>query len=282
MRQPAEGTGCSLKDFCSHHSESFDERFDHIRAENLLNDVEELVATFGCMNEQKVAYVAYKLTEEAKRWWQDKKVVLVANLGLETAISWEVIRLEFNRYFFPRVVQEVKAREFLDLVQEGMLVIEYAAKFLQLSCFGLYLILTEEKKVKKFERGLNSHIRIMMSYFDIQDFSQLVNRASIYKESLKENAVEYADQKRRVQGTGTSVRGAGPAKRMAMGSFPPQRSQGCTSGNPPILSQKNQTSKLCQKCNRVHWGPCRMATGTCYRCGQFGHFCKNYVGKGVA
>jgi hypothetical protein len=23
-RQPAEGTGCSLKDFCSYHSESFD------------------------------------------------------------------------------------------------------------------------------------------------------------------------------------------------------------------------------------------------------------------
>ena len=81
-RQPIEGIGCSLKDFCSHHSESFDERGDHIRTENWLNDVEELLATLGCMNEQKVAYAAYKLTEEAKCWWQDKKVVLVANLGL--------------------------------------------------------------------------------------------------------------------------------------------------------------------------------------------------------
>ena len=77
----------------------------------------------------------------------------------------------------------------MDLVQG----IEYAAKFLQLSCFGLYLISTEEKKLKKFERGLNSHIRIMMSCFNIRDFSQLVDRASIYEESLKENVVEYAD-----------------------------------------------------------------------------------------
>jgi hypothetical protein len=50
-------------------------------------------------------------------------------------------------------------------------VIEYAMKFLHLSCFGLYLISTEEKKAKKFKRGLNSRIRIMMNCFDIQDFS---------------------------------------------------------------------------------------------------------------
>jgi hypothetical protein len=88
----------------------------------------------------------------------------------------------------------------------------------------------------------------MMSCLNIQNFSQLVDRASIYEQSLKENA----DQKRRAQGTGTSVGGARPAKRMVVESFPPQRSQGHTSGNPPISSQKNQTSELCKKCNRVH------------------------------
>ena len=76
-----------MKDFCSHHSTSFDGRGDYISAENWLNDMEELLATTGCTNEQKVAYIAYKLTGEAKRWWQDKKTVLVANLGSETAIS---------------------------------------------------------------------------------------------------------------------------------------------------------------------------------------------------
>jgi hypothetical protein len=48
-----------------------------------------------------------------------------------------------------------------------MLVIEYAMKFLQLLLFGMYLIPNEEKKVKKFEQGLNSRIRIMMSCLDI-------------------------------------------------------------------------------------------------------------------
>jgi hypothetical protein len=130
-RQPIEGTGCSLKDFCSHHSKSFDWKGDHTSAKNWLNDVEELLATLRCTNEQKVAYAAYKLTGKAKHWWQDKKkVVFVADLGSETTISWEVFKHEFNQHFFPRVMQEVKAREFLDLVQGEMSVIEYVVKFL--------------------------------------------------------------------------------------------------------------------------------------------------------
>jgi hypothetical protein len=103
--------------------------------------------------------------------------------------------------------------------------------------------------VEKFERGLNSHIWIMMSYFDIRDFSQLVDRASIYKESLKENATEYADQKRRAQGPSTLAGGAGPIKRMVVGSFPLQRSQGRTSSNPQVPPQRNQMSELYKKCN---------------------------------
>jgi hypothetical protein len=66
-RQLVEGTGCSLKDFYSHHSKSFDGKGDHTGAENWMNDVEELLATLGCTNEQKVAYAAYQ-TGEAK-WW---------------------------------------------------------------------------------------------------------------------------------------------------------------------------------------------------------------------
>jgi hypothetical protein len=94
---------------------------------------------------------------------------------------------------------------------------------------------------------------IVSGIFIIDKFGhKFTTSASIYEESLKENADKYVDQKMRTQGTGTSVGGAGTAKRMAVGSFPPHRSQGRTSGNPPALSQRNQTSELCKKCNHVH------------------------------
>jgi hypothetical protein len=76
LRQPVEGTGCSLKDFCSHHLESFDGRGDHIRAENWLNDVEELLATLGCTNEQRLAYATYKLTEKLSVGGRIRKLCL--------------------------------------------------------------------------------------------------------------------------------------------------------------------------------------------------------------
>jgi hypothetical protein len=91
----------------------------------------------------------------------------------------------FNKHFFSKVVQEAKSREFMDLTQGGMLVTKYASWFVQLSRFAPYLIPDEEKKAKKFERGINPRIRMMMACFDIWDFSQLVDRASIYEERLK-------------------------------------------------------------------------------------------------
>jgi hypothetical protein len=81
--------------------------------------VHELLATIVCTNEQKVAYTTYKLMGEAKHWCQDKKVVLVADLVSETAITWDVFKHEFNRHFFPRVVQEAKTREFWNWFKEG-------------------------------------------------------------------------------------------------------------------------------------------------------------------
>jgi hypothetical protein len=100
-RQLVEGTRCSLKNFYNHHLESFDGKGNHISTENWMNDMEELLATIGCINEHKVAYTAYKLTGEAKCWWQDKKAMFVTNLGLEATITWEIFKNEFNWHLFP-------------------------------------------------------------------------------------------------------------------------------------------------------------------------------------
>jgi hypothetical protein len=76
-------------------------------------------------------------------------------LGMGQSISWALLKEEFNSHFISKVVQEAMARYFMDLVQGGITVIDYATRFTQLSQFYVYLILDEEKKAEKFERGLN-------------------------------------------------------------------------------------------------------------------------------
>lgn len=78
----------------------------------------------------------------------------------------------------------------MDLVQGSMTMTEYAANFIQLSRFVVYLIPDEEKN---FKRGLSPRIRTMMALFDICNFSQLMDRASMYEESLRENVLALAE-----------------------------------------------------------------------------------------
>lgn len=127
----------------------------------MVNVIESLLEPIDCTIEEKVIYATYILSREAKRWLQSKNVLLVLELGSEQAITWEIFKEEFCRHFFPEVVLEAKG------VHEprpmGYVSKRIVAKVIQLSRFAIYLIPNEEKKAKKFERGLNPWIRTMMA-----------------------------------------------------------------------------------------------------------------------
>jgi hypothetical protein len=70
------------------HIPSFDGKRDPMECENCLTDVEEILRLASCMEEQKVQYIAYRLSGEARHWWTAKKLLLIQELGSEKAISW--------------------------------------------------------------------------------------------------------------------------------------------------------------------------------------------------
>ncbi|GLT69312.1 hypothetical protein SLA2020_414710 [Shorea laevis] len=129
-----------------------------------------------------------------------------------------------------------------------------------------------------------------MTCFDIRDFSQLVDRASIYEEGLKGSSTAATKHKKRnFIPKATSFGGVGINKRMAIGGHQFQRPPlDCAPVAPQYPPQQNQQSQqtqngqalaLCRQCNRVHWGACRVGSGTCFKCGQFGHFNKECTAK---
>ena len=61
--------------------------------------------------------------------------------------------------FFPASARHAKAREFLELRQGTMTVLEYVAKFIELARFADDYVTTDMAKVRKFENGLKLSIR---------------------------------------------------------------------------------------------------------------------------
>ena len=61
--------------------------------------------------------------------------------------------------FFPASARHAKAREFLELKQGTITVLEYVAKFTELAHFGDDYVASDKAKVTKFEDGLKFSIR---------------------------------------------------------------------------------------------------------------------------
>ena len=61
--------------------------------------------------------------------------------------------------YFPDTTRHAKAQEFLELKQGAMTVIEYVARFTELTHFSDDYMATDMAKVKRFENGLKLPIR---------------------------------------------------------------------------------------------------------------------------
>lgn len=65
--------------------------------------------------------------------------------------------------FLPKSLRDARAFEFERLVTTlEMIVMEYDQKFCHLSCYANHLVSNEEKKVRRFVRGLDDTMFKMM------------------------------------------------------------------------------------------------------------------------
>ena len=74
-------------------------------------------------------------------------------------MTWEEFHELFMGKYLPVSAQLAKAREFLELKQGTMMVLEYVAKFTELARFTDDYVATDTTKVRKFEDGLKLSIR---------------------------------------------------------------------------------------------------------------------------
>ncbi|XP_057982454.1 uncharacterized protein LOC131167659 [Malania oleifera] len=202
----------TFKQFNCMNPPTFDGKTDPVDAEIWILEMEELLQILRCTDEQKVFYSSFKMRGEAKQWWYSMKLLLKQESG-SAIITWERFKEVFFQRFFPKYIRDAKAKEFENLIQGNMTVQQYAAKFIELSRFALYMIPDELKKTRKFEEGLSPMIYNQVVVLQIKDFFELVNKATVVEMCQQRNTEMYNQRKRPMPQEVSSGRNQGPLKK---------------------------------------------------------------------
>ena len=121
----------------------------------------------------------FQLEGESQVWWDWVKTLR----DLE-AMTWAEFHEHFKSKYFSTTTRHAKAREFLELKQGTMTVMEYVAKFTELARFADDYVTTNTAKVRKFEDGLKLSIRGKIVGFLLQDMDSMVRTAMAIKREI--------------------------------------------------------------------------------------------------
>ena len=129
----------------------------------------------------RIRLTAFQLEGESQVWWDCVK----ASRNLD-AMTWEEFRELFMDKYFPAFARYAKDREFLELKQGMMTVLEYVAKFIELTHFMDDYAATYMAKVRKFEDGLKLSIRGKIVGLLIQDMDSMVKKTIAIERKVDE------------------------------------------------------------------------------------------------
>ncbi|XP_017428796.1 uncharacterized protein LOC108336860 [Vigna angularis] len=141
-----------------------------------------------CPDDNRLAFTEYLLTRDASHWWTSMKAILT---DTQSPITWAVFRSKFYEEYFPDNVRYAKEVEFLQLVQGAKSVSEYTNTFKHLLRFNT-MATSEEWQCRKFENGLRSDLKVLISSLCIRSFPAMVERAKV----LEKNMAEVEQQKK--------------------------------------------------------------------------------------
>ncbi|XP_052732432.1 uncharacterized protein LOC128196232 [Vigna angularis] len=268
----------SLESFLQHHPAKFSRKGLPDEADQWLRDMERIYNAKRCPDDSRLAFTEYLLTGEASHWWTSMKAILT---DAHSPVNWAVFRTKFYEEYFPDSVRYAKEVEFLQLVQGGMSVSEYTNRFKHLVRFNT-MATSEEWQCRKFENGLRSDLKVLISSLCIRSFPAMVERAKV----LEKNVAEAEQQKKQQLSRGPVL-----ARNNSTVRRPPYVRPGQSSGGSQALATVGQSGQLrslaCFQCGGPHfrWACPQLSGGKyCTKCRRSGHSDQecNMGGRAVA
>jgi hypothetical protein len=158
--------GVSLADFLNTRPIPFASAQEPMDPEDWLLDTERKLKTMNCNDEEKVRYATHLLCGPAAAWWDN--IVAIHLPG--RVFTWEEFKRKFREANVPESIMELKRREFENLEQKDKTMTRYVKEFTLLSCYASDAVNTDEKRKKKFMRGLHPMAKMQLRMLRAADF----------------------------------------------------------------------------------------------------------------
>ena len=129
----------------------------------------------------RIRLAAFQLEGEARVWWRWVRT----SRDLEV-MTWAGFQELFMGKYFPETSRHAKAREFLELKQGAMTVMDYVARFTELARFADDYVATDMAKVRIFENGLKLSIRARIVGLRLHDMDSMVGIALTIEREIKD------------------------------------------------------------------------------------------------
>ena len=191
---------------------------------------------------------------------------------------------EFKKHYVGCIYLNNMRRGFHNLKQRQLSVTEYLREFTRLSKYAPEMLVTEEEKCRKFEDGLNDHIRAHVIGFFHDDFSKNMTCAlNVERVKKEENERKDRRQGKKNPDQKSAHQQQSKRSREPQGSIQPTAQ--ATGKNtilpaPSVVSAQGGASRgqdvpRCYQCGRRHRGECWRLTGAFLGCGSMEHKIRN-------
>ncbi|KAK1608547.1 hypothetical protein QYE76_032220 [Lolium multiflorum] len=177
-----ENQGVTLADFQNTKPISFAYAPEPMDAEDWLMDTERKLNTVSCNDQEKVRYATHLLCGPAASWWDN----IVAVYPAEKVFTWEEFKRKFRESNVPESIVELKRREFESLEQKDNAILTYVREFSKLSRYAVEEVNTEDKKKKRFLRGLSPQFKVQLRMMRATEFQELVDAAITLEDDFKQ------------------------------------------------------------------------------------------------
>ncbi|KAJ9557278.1 hypothetical protein OSB04_011892 [Centaurea solstitialis] len=231
-----------FKSFRSSGATEYTGQSDPVLAMQWVQNTEKVFRTIRVHDEDKLRYASAMLTDRALVWWDNTYESLDSNT--RENMLWDEFRSKFFEQYFPMDLQRRLEKEFWDLKQGTMTVMEYETEFNRKLRFAQRFLSTEDDKVERF---------VVPSFVKAVEFA----RRCEHDLSIPDDPVPAA--KRPCTGKTSTV----PTHRSPKFLMSKRgQTHNATRTTPQAYSLKSNAPRICQRCGKNHVGRCNIEPST--------------------